>query len=315
MAERDTQRGAHKVVEAIIVSSCPDVCKTPIGNSVVPVPYTLFSTFADAQNTAVDVNFEGIPSFHAGSHLPTVTGNEAGTKGGVKSGVNVGICNPLEMSSSVRVNGQPAIRNVDEMHMNAPKPVNPGQSRNVQRADNKKSGSVLAKTDPTSKTDGDIINKLKIEIISRRHRFLSGKGFTELVRKDGQSINSRSNMGAELRVRTTDEDLKNEFFADRASPLTSKMEYKVGNKWKTSYGMNSDPKPPILGSLGYRRIHFTGDTNTAWVTTNSGSREIRVNYGGAVRVSVFYHDEMIYQSTHSFSKNARRSDKPPINVF
>lgn len=120
MINRNTERGANRTSEAIVVSTCPDVCKTPMGNSVVPVPYPLFATFADAENTSPNVNLEGNSAFHDDSYLPSVQGNEAGKLGGVKSGVNKGIVNTEEKSSSVRINGKWAIRNIDQVQMNSP---------------------------------------------------------------------------------------------------------------------------------------------------------------------------------------------------
>ena len=122
------ERGANKTAEAIVVSKCPDVCKTPVGNSVVPVPYTLFADFSSAQNTSENVNFEGNSAFHDGSYLPNVTGNEAGKLGGVKTGVNKGIVNTLDKSSSVKINGEWAIRNVDEVEMNSFAPNEKGNT-------------------------------------------------------------------------------------------------------------------------------------------------------------------------------------------
>lgn len=116
---KDTTRGAHITDQAIVVSLCPDVCKTKVGSSVVPVPYPISSTFAKAKNVSPNVNHAGTSAFHFGSFLPNVTGNEAGKIGGVKSGVNVGMVYPKERSSSVRINGEWAIRHDDVMEMNA----------------------------------------------------------------------------------------------------------------------------------------------------------------------------------------------------
>jgi len=76
-----TERGANRTSDAIVVSLCPDVCKTPIGSSVVPVPYPIFSKFSKAKNTSPNVNLGGNSAFHDRSYLPKVTGNEAGKLG------------------------------------------------------------------------------------------------------------------------------------------------------------------------------------------------------------------------------------------
>ena len=112
------ERGINKTADAIVVCIAPDVCKTPVGSAVVPIPYPIISKFDTSKGTSKNTNFEGQPVFHFDSHLPNVTGDEAGTAGGIISGVNRGICNPVEHSSTVRINGQWSIRHGDLMDMN-----------------------------------------------------------------------------------------------------------------------------------------------------------------------------------------------------
>lgn len=101
------KRLTRKTADAIVVSLCPDVCKTKVGSSVVPVPYPLFATFADAQKTSPNVNMQSTPAFNIESYLPNVTGNEAGKMGGVKSGVNKGIVNLKQLFLKRVVIGYP----------------------------------------------------------------------------------------------------------------------------------------------------------------------------------------------------------------
>jgi len=103
-------------VEAIVVCQTPDVCKTPMGSSLVPVAYQIMSQFDNALKTATTVNFTGQPAFHAESFLSTVTGNEAGVGGGIVSGVNLGICRPSRWSATVRTEGHWVVRH-DELFM------------------------------------------------------------------------------------------------------------------------------------------------------------------------------------------------------
>ena len=123
------KRFTRKTADAIVVSLCPDVCKTKVGSSVVPVPYPLFATFADTQKTSPNVNMQSTPAFNIESYLPNVTGNEAGKMGGVKSGVNKGIVNTQGKSSNVRINGKWAIRNIDEVEMNCAAPGAKGNTK------------------------------------------------------------------------------------------------------------------------------------------------------------------------------------------
>lgn len=121
MADKEATR---KIGEAILVCRTPDVCKTPMGSSMVPVPYQIISKFETATKTATTVNFTGEPAFNMGSYLPTVIGDEAGVGGGLKTGSHKGKCYPLTHSSSVRVEGQWLVRHDDLFEMNCNSPGN-----------------------------------------------------------------------------------------------------------------------------------------------------------------------------------------------
>lgn len=114
-------------VKAICLSPC--VCKTPMGSSMVPVPYMISYDYATAKNASTNVNFGGVPAIRRDGYLPTVVGNEAGVGGGIVSGVNKGYVNMLEHSSTVNVNGLGIVRHGDEIDMNADTPnVNEGKT-------------------------------------------------------------------------------------------------------------------------------------------------------------------------------------------
>ena len=116
MADRE---GTRKTGRAIVVSQSPDVCKTPMGNSTPPVPYQITATFSDSQATSPNVRFGGKPVFMLNqSTISKVTGDEAGTAGGVVSGTNKGIVEPIEASTTVRVNGKHVVRHGDTCKMN-----------------------------------------------------------------------------------------------------------------------------------------------------------------------------------------------------
>lgn len=115
MADKEATR---KISEAILVCRTPDVCKTPMGSSMVPVPYQIISKFETATKTATTVNFTGEPAFNMGSYLPTVIGDEAGVGGGMKSGTHKGKCVPVTHSTTVRVEKQWLVRHDDLFQMN-----------------------------------------------------------------------------------------------------------------------------------------------------------------------------------------------------
>lgn len=122
------ERAVNKDAEAIVICIAPDVCLTPVGGSMVQVPYTITSKFDVAVDTAPEVNYAGLPAFTMASRLPTVKGDELGTGGGIFSGVNLGYCRPVEHSGTVRAHKQYVIRHNDLMHMNCNGPEGPGNT-------------------------------------------------------------------------------------------------------------------------------------------------------------------------------------------
>lgn len=112
------ERAVNKNAEAMVVCLAPDVCKTPAGSAMVPVPYTITCKFDVATDTADTVRYNGDPAFTMASRLPKVQGEEPGTGGGILSGVNRGTCRPIVSSSTVKANGQFIVRHNDLMQMN-----------------------------------------------------------------------------------------------------------------------------------------------------------------------------------------------------
>lgn len=121
-------RATNKDGQAIVVNTAPDVCLTPMGGQMVPVPYNITSKFDIAIMVSTNVNYTGLPAFTMASRLPTVTGDEPGVGGGVKSGVNLGFCRPIQHAETYRVNGQWVVRNSDDMDMNCAGPTGPGNT-------------------------------------------------------------------------------------------------------------------------------------------------------------------------------------------
>ncbi|KAB8048662.1 DUF4150 domain-containing protein [Janthinobacterium rivuli] len=111
--------GARKNSIFMVVSLVPDVCKTPMGSSMVPVPYPIVGDLGNSVEVARNVRFNGNPVFLLNdSVVTTVTGNEAGTGGGMKSGVNKGKVRATSSSQSVRVEKKFVVRHGDECEMN-----------------------------------------------------------------------------------------------------------------------------------------------------------------------------------------------------
>lgn len=121
-------RATNKDGQAIVINMAPDVCLTPMGGVMVPVPYNITCQFDVAVMTSSNVNYQGLPAFTMASRLPTVKGDEPGVGGGVTSGVNLGFCKPTQHSGTYRVNGQWVIRHGDQMDMNCAGPDGVGNT-------------------------------------------------------------------------------------------------------------------------------------------------------------------------------------------
>ena len=111
-----------------------DVCLTPVGSSVVPIPYTNIAKSADADKTACTVFINGNPVCHKKSIFSKSTGDEPGTRKGIKSGTIQGKAEFIQGSPNVFIEGIPAVRQGDLMVSNnrntAPMPLSqPGAPR------------------------------------------------------------------------------------------------------------------------------------------------------------------------------------------
>jgi hypothetical protein len=111
--------GARKQGGWTVYSLAPDVCKTPMGSAMVPVPYPISSGLSAAFGTADSVRLNG----HAAvvfkrSRTPSSKGDAPGSGTGVKSGTVGKQCEPLDKSSSVRAEGCWVVRHGDTFWMN-----------------------------------------------------------------------------------------------------------------------------------------------------------------------------------------------------
>ncbi|WP_437313169.1 DUF4150 domain-containing protein [Sorangium sp. So ce385] len=111
--------GARKDSSFYAVTVAPDVCLTPVGGAMVPVPYMLYASFNGSTKCIEGVNLNGKPTYvYDHSLAPTVQGDEPGTGGGVKSGVNLGKVWAHEASKNVRADGRRIVRRGDRCWMN-----------------------------------------------------------------------------------------------------------------------------------------------------------------------------------------------------
>lgn len=91
----------------------PDVCKTPVGSAVVPIPYPNISKSGNLAKGSTSVKINGAPACLKGSEISTSTGDEAGSAKGVASGTTKGKAYPMNYSFDVRIEGKNVVRNAD----------------------------------------------------------------------------------------------------------------------------------------------------------------------------------------------------------
>ena len=111
--------GARKAAGWTVYSLPPDVCKTPMGSAMVPVPYPVTSSLADAFGIVESVKLNGNPAVvFDKSKTPKTRGDMAGKGTGIKSGTVEMQCEPLDKSSSVRAGKKWVVRHGDKFWMN-----------------------------------------------------------------------------------------------------------------------------------------------------------------------------------------------------
>jgi hypothetical protein len=110
--------GLRETNAARIVSLSPDVCLTPMGGTMVPVPYPVVDYCDHAENYTGSVRFTGQRAMVLRSNTSHVHGDAPGTGKGVASGTVGGISEPIGHAAQVRAEGSPVIRHLDRFWMN-----------------------------------------------------------------------------------------------------------------------------------------------------------------------------------------------------
>lgn len=108
------QDGSYKAV-----CTAPSINLTPMGPSMVPVPYPVLQDLGGSTGIVPTVNLNSCPVYvDSQSQQPMCTGDAAGTGGGVKSGTVSGVVDPTSASSTVNAGGKPVVRNGDDCTLN-----------------------------------------------------------------------------------------------------------------------------------------------------------------------------------------------------
>lgn len=118
----------HSGKNAVITCLAPDVCKTQVGNAVVPIPYMIISKLDWSDKTVRSTKLTGMEAFNMDARTNKVTGDEPGKLGGVKSGVNQGWCRPQSNKTSVFVEGAELIQDNCLYEMNCQGPNGAGNT-------------------------------------------------------------------------------------------------------------------------------------------------------------------------------------------
>ncbi len=112
-------QGISNTDSGAVAVSGPDVCLTPLGSTVVPVPYTNVAGSATLTNGTKLVKIGGGMGAIAGCCYRTSTGDLPGAAKGVASGTVGDKAEFINYSHDVKIEGKGACRNSDPMTQNS----------------------------------------------------------------------------------------------------------------------------------------------------------------------------------------------------
>ncbi len=98
-----------------ITIAFPDVCLTPVGPAIVPIPYPNIAQSSDSDKASKTVKCDGNPVCLKDSNFKTSTGDEGGGQKGVASGKIKGKAEFVSYSMNVKVEGKNVPRAMDLM--------------------------------------------------------------------------------------------------------------------------------------------------------------------------------------------------------
>lgn len=96
----------------------PDVCLTPTGPSVVPIPYPNLGQSANTTDGPLSVKTDGCMPMVKEALYSKSTGDEAGVRKGVVSGTHKGVCEFMMYSFDVKFEGRNVCRLGDPLFHN-----------------------------------------------------------------------------------------------------------------------------------------------------------------------------------------------------
>lgn len=96
----------------------PDICKTPIGPSIVPIPYPNIGRSSNTTKGPKAVKIDGKMPMTKSAKYSTSTGDEGGVAKGIFSGKIKGECEYMMYSFDVKLEGKNACRLGDPLWHN-----------------------------------------------------------------------------------------------------------------------------------------------------------------------------------------------------
>lgn len=112
-------RGLRKDGGFKAVSTAPTINKTPVGSSMVPLPYPLVADLSNAVQTVSSVRLNNQPAYVLSQTVqPSCKGDAPGVGKGIRSSTVSGEVKPTKASQHVRVGGKPILRVGDPCTMN-----------------------------------------------------------------------------------------------------------------------------------------------------------------------------------------------------
>jgi hypothetical protein len=88
----------------------PDVCKTPAGPVIVPIPYPNIAMGPMGVPPVPTILFGGAPAHNLTTEVPLTQGDDAGVAGGVVSSEVMGSAMCIDGANTVLLSGAPATR-------------------------------------------------------------------------------------------------------------------------------------------------------------------------------------------------------------
>jgi hypothetical protein len=111
------QTAVHESSDGVL-NTFPDVCMTPMGSSIVPVPYSNTAFSQDTANGSKTVTVDGNSIMLKDAVFSKSIGDEPGTAKGVGSGTTGGVAKFVNYSFDVMVEGRNVCRRLDPMTSN-----------------------------------------------------------------------------------------------------------------------------------------------------------------------------------------------------